>query len=511
MSVSEKLLESKLERDREKQEIERLRSKLANLQERLEVYETAADGANDGLWDWDFTKNKPFVSRPWKTMVGLDPDYDVTQIDGLWESLLHPDDFERCTKYFSDFVESENTFYRQEFRLRHTDGSYRWILSKGKAIRDDNGKLLRLSGSHTDITDRKEAADAVVKSEKKYKSLFENSLVGMFRTDFKTGEVLDSNEKFWEILGVEKYEGVKTVDFYKSEKDRQFVIDLVKTTGRAENVELEIKRHNGDLIWVLFSIQHYPDDGILETVLIDITESKSNLLELQKVNFELDSFVYHASHDLRSPLRSVLGLIDLYRLEDTPKVKEQCIERIEGSIKRLDDLVQELLSISRNDRVNDSHSELNLLVEINNSISSYFNATDTTDLSIVAKVFHDKKLMTDGTRLRIILNNIISNAIKYRSFSKEEPYIKIEAQVNEKEAVITVEDNGEGIEESKLPHIFDMFYRATEKSTGSGLGLYIVKKVADKLGATIEVDSVELEGTTFKIVVPNTYYSEKES
>ncbi|MEQ8924885.1 MAG: ATP-binding protein [Fulvivirga sp.] len=508
MSISEKLVVSKLERD---SEIKELRKKLAELQKRLDIYETAADGANDGLWDWDFTSNKPFVSTPWKTMVGLDPNYDVTQMEGLWESLLHPDDFERCTKYYNDFVKSSNTNYRQEFRLRHKNGSYRWILSKATAIRDSNGKLLRLSGSHTDITDRKRADDAVIESEKKYKSLFENSLVGMFRSDFKSGAILESNQKFWDILGSPKLENANTHRFYKSPKDREFVINLVKQKERTENVELEIKKYNGDLIWVLFSIQHYPEDGILETVLIDITDSKNNLLELQKVNFELDSFVYHASHDLRSPLRSVLGLIDLYRLEDSVQVKEQCIERIEGSIKRLDDLVQELLSISRNDRVNDSHSELNLMVEINNSIASYFNATDTTDLSIKTKVFHDRKLMTDATRLRIILNNIISNAIKYRSFSKDGPFIKIEAQVNEKEAVITIEDNGDGIEESKLPHIFDMFYRATEKSTGSGLGLYIVKKVADKLGATIEVDSVELEGTTFKIVVPNTYYSDKEN
>lgn len=497
--------------DKHIDEIAELKRQLSNLQEQLTVYETAASGANDGLWDWDFVKNKPFVSKPWKTMLGIEGDDPVDQMHGLWESLLHPEDYDRCTQYFKDFVRSNEVDYRQEFRMRHANGSYRWILSKARALRDENGNILRLSGAHTDITERKKAVDAVKRSEEKYKTLFENSLVGMFRTDFNTGEIIESNEKFWEILGTERKEKLRTVDFYKSEKDREFVLSAVKDTGEAKNIELELKRYNGELIWVSFSIKHYPDEGILETVLVDITETKHNLLELQKVNFELDSFVYHASHDLRSPLRSILGLIDLYRLEDEPKVREQCIERIETSVKRLDELVQELLSISRNDRVNDAHSELNLLLEINNSISSYFNATDTNGLSITCRVNHDKKLMTDATRLRIILNNIISNAIKYRSFHKPESLIKIEAEVNEKEAVITIEDNGEGIEESKLPHIFDMFYRATEKSTGSGLGLYIVKKVADKLGATIEVDSVELEGTTFKIVIPNTYYTNQEN
>ena len=196
-------------------------------------------------------------------------------------------------------------------------------------------------------------------------------------------------------------------------------------------------------------------------------------------------------------------------MEDTPEVREQCIERIEGSVKRLDDLVMELLSISRNDRVNDPHVDVNMMVEVNNSISSYYNATNTENLEIKAKIYQPVALKTDATRVRIILNNIISNAIKYRSFHKDNSFIDIEIHVNEKEAVISIEDNGEGIEESKLPHIFDMFYRATEKSVGSGLGLYIVKKVADKLNAKIDVTSEELEGTTFKITIPNSLHTKE--
>jgi PAS domain S-box-containing protein len=506
------LLENKLELMEESQrlaaEVEVLRKENAELKQRLNIYETAADGANDGLWDWDFEHNRPFVSRPWKAMLGIDENQEV-DMNGLWESLLHPDDHQEATKTFKNFITGDLDFYRQEFRMKHADGSYRWILSKAKAVRDKNGKAVRISGSHTDITERKISADALKFSEEKYKSIFENSLVGMFRTNFKTGEIVESNEKFWQIVGVDQADGLSTIDFYKNPKDRDFVVGLVKETGKAENIELEIKRADGELIWVNFSIKHYKDEGILETIILDITDTKNNLLELQKVNFELDSFVYHASHDLRSPLRSVLGLIDLYRIEDTPKVREQCIERIESSVKRLDDLVMELLSISRNDRVNDPHVEVNMMVEVNNSIASYYNATNTVGLEIKAKVYQPVPFKTDATRVRIILNNIISNAIKYRSEQKDYSFVDIEIHINDKEAVISIEDNGEGIEESKLPHIFDMFYRATEKSVGSGLGLYIVKKVADKLNATIDVESEEWEGTTFKITIPNSLHSEE--
>ena len=230
-------------------------------------------------------------------------------------------------------------------------------------------------------------------------------------------------------------------------------------------------------------------------------------MELQKVNFELDSFIYHASHDLRSPLRSIIGLIEVYRLEENEKVKKECIEKIEGSVKRLDHLVMELLSISRNDRINDPHVEVNFMVEINNSVSSYYNASNNQGLEILTKVKQPVKFGSDLTRVRIILNNLISNAIKYRSPEKERNYILVDVEANEKFARLKVEDNGEGIESSKVPHIFDMFYRATERSEGSGLGLYIVKRVAQKLNAKIEVYSEELEGTTFVITIPNTVES----
>jgi PAS domain S-box-containing protein len=484
-------------------QITMLKTEIKQLQHKLNIYETAASGANDGLWDWDYVNQQPFVSKPWKTMLGIDENEDVTLNDGLWQSLLHPDDFKETTENFKAFVKGKDEHLSQEFRMRHADGTYRWILSKAKVIRDEQGKGIRVSGSHTDITDRIESTNAIKISEEKYKSLFENTLVGMFHSDFKTGEIIESNEKLWDIFKAKKEDGILTFDFYKNPKDRERVLKSLEKTGKAENVELEVVRGDGKPIWVSFNIIYYPEQGILETVIVDITERKKNILELERVNFELDSFVYHASHDLRSPLRSVLGLIDLYRLEESTKIKDQCIERIESSVKRLDDLVMDLLSISRNDRINDPYTDLNLIVEINNSISSYYNASDTKGLQIIAKVHQPVTFRSDATRLRIILNNVISNAIKYRSFDVDVSIIKIEAKVDETECVLTIEDNGEGIEESKLPHIFDMFYRATVKSVGSGLGLYIVKKVVDKLNAKIEVKSEELEGTTFKVTIPN--------
>jgi len=487
------------------EKLEKQEQEIKALREELEKYKSAAEGANDGLWDWDFRKNQPFVSEPWMNMLGLKQE-EISDMNGLWQDLLHPDDKDFAVKTFQDFIDGKIETYNQEFRLQHAEGYYIWVLSKAKAHRDKNGKALRVSGSHSDITQRKMMTDALTKSGEKYRNLFQNSLVAILRCEMDTGRVIEANEKFWELIGQDKEQSDATsFDIFANDKDRKRIFELLLENEFVENEEFKINCSENLEIWVSFSAVYYPDESIVECILKDISETRENLLELQKVNFELDSFVYHASHDLRSPLRSILGLIDLYRIENNPKLRNECIEKIEGSVLRLDDLVMELLSISRNDRVNDPHVAINFMIEINNSINSYYNASNTDGLQVNAKVKQTIPFYSDLTRVRIILNNLISNAIKYRSYHKQEAFVTVEVEVKEDFAVLKVEDNGEGIEESKLPHIFDMFYRATEKSEGSGLGLYIVKKVTEKLDAEINVESYELEGTTFTITIPNTH------
>jgi len=422
------------------------------LKEKLDKYEAAANGATEGLWDWDFETNTAFVSRPWKAMLGISDDTSL-DMSTFWEDLLHPEDKALAVKKMDDYIRGVEPGYHQEFRLKHADGGYRWVLSKAQVIRDQSGRALRLSGSHTDITRQKEAANALKKSEEKYRHLFQNSLVAMFRCEMSTGRIIEANDKARELISLKSDE---TGNFYNilRERDRKKFLNRLEDGGSVDNLELQIKTDSDELGWVSCSAILYADDNVIECILKDITQTKENLMELQKVNFELDSFVYHASHDLRSPLRSILGLIDLYRLEQNPSIREECIEKIEGSVIRLDALVMELLSISRNDRVNDPHVEINLLMEINHSISSYYNATNTSGLETKTKVLQPAAFKSDLTRVRIILNNLISNAIKYRSYDKDNHYIYIEAIVNEDELILKVEDNGEGIEQSKLPHIF---------------------------------------------------------
>ena len=344
---------------------------------------------------------------------------------------------------------------------------------------------------------------AATESEDKYQNLFENALIGMFRTDAQTGEILYANPMVWEILESDSREGANALNFYANPEDRANLLRDLKEAGKVQDREVQIKKANGQTTWATFSAVYYQEDNTIEGVMMDISKIKESLVELQKANYELDNFVYHASHDLRSPLRSIMGLINLLRLEKTAAGKENCLELIEGSIKRLDKLVIDLLQISKGNRSGNSKEKISFVSEINNSITNYYHVDDSEGIRIITKVYQPVDYVSDLTRIRIILNNLISNAIKYRSNRREESFIIVEAIVTEANVILTIEDNGEGIPEAKLSSIFDMFYRATDNNQGSGLGLYIVKNVVEKLGGKITVSSEENRGTIFKVDIPN--------
>ncbi|UII27778.1 ATP-binding protein [Fulvivirga maritima] len=456
------------------------------------------------FWEWDFENNRLYFSPQMRQLFGYSPD-EVIPMDGLWRKHIHPEDLNKVINHLVDFINGIITTYEQIFRVRPVTGKYLWMKSEATLKRNAEGEAIWAKAYYTDVTALKEQKGYTKLGGDKYRNLFQNSMIAMVRNDLTTGIILEANEKFWDLffITVDERHRTKCQDII-GEKNSKIIYQLLKEGGSIDDLELEIKGWGRSSLWISFGAILYEEEGVVDCIIKDITETKSSLIELQKVNFELDSFIYHSSHDLRSPLRSILGLIDVFRLEKNEKVKAECIAKIESSVKRLDALVIDLLSISRNDRINDPHMSINFMVEINSSITSYYYTRDNEGLEIVTNVHQPIEFYSDLTRIRIILNNLISNAIKYRSKHKDYSYIKVDVQVDEEKAVLEIEDNGEGIEASKLPHIFDMFYRATEKSEGSGLGLYIVKKVADKLNAEIQVRSEELEGTNFKFVIPNT-------
>ena len=246
----------------------------------------------------------------------------------------------------------------------------------------------------------------------------------------------------------------------------------------------------------------------------DITEKfiieqklKEQNEELKKLNAELDRFVYSASHDLKAPLASVLGLVNISRMEKQEKKREEYFSLMEQSINKLNAFIQEIIDYSKSSRLELTFEEIDLKEAIDSVIDDlrYINGFDSVDLQIDVKC--DQPLVTDPKRLHIILSNVINNAflysIQHNSAESRRSNIQIFSEIDPEGCRIIVCDNGPGIPKDIKNKIFDMFYRGQSEIKGSGLGLFIVKETLSKLEGTIEVDSKEGTGATFSIMIPN--------
>jgi signal transduction histidine kinase len=231
-----------------------------------------------------------------------------------------------------------------------------------------------------------------------------------------------------------------------------------------------------------------------------IQETNRHLL---KVNKELDRFVYSVSHELRAPIASSLGLINLAKIEQDQDRIMEYIDIQEKSMKKLDSFLKEILDYSRNNQSNLSHREFYLYDMVEDIIDHYSADIKKRNIAVKINLRKDTVLNSDESRLNIVLRSVIHNAINFYDGQKAQPHINISTEQTREHIKINIADNGLGIRKDCLPHIFDMFYRATDEvSTGPGLGLYIVKEIIDKLTGEVEATSEEGIGTTISITVP---------
>lgn len=227
--------------------------------------------------------------------------------------------------------------------------------------------------------------------------------------------------------------------------------------------------------------------------------------QLIKVNTEIDSFVYSVSHNLRAPISSVLGLVNLARAEAEKGTFDAVsyLELIEKSVLKLDATIQEILSYAQNERLEVKEERIDLKILIQDSIEKlqFIEGFNRIKKQIVCE--GDVRFYSDAFRLNILLTNLLSNAFRYYDVNKEFPLVKIKVVVDSNNATFEVSDNGIGIKPDIIPSIFKMFYRGTDRSSGAGLGLYIAKLVVEKLKGTIRVTSEPELLTTFKVIIPN--------
>jgi PAS domain S-box-containing protein len=359
-----------------------------------------------------------------------------------------------------------------------------------------------------DLTEQQEVRQAIRKSETMFSQLFHNSPFGKVMLDDK-GKVALVNKGFEKIFGF-------TQEELQHKQLNQFIVpDNLTTEGndldslisvqRVVRIDTYRKRKSGEIIPVI--VYGVPIQLENKTIgifgaYVDMSEQKRTEEELKVRNAELDNFVYKVSHDLRAPLSSVLGLVNLARLEGNTDNLGDYIKMIGQKVKQLDNFISDVLSHSKNLKLDLKIQPIDFhqLIEQTFINLNYLKGADQIKkfVQIESTVFY-----SDPWRVGEIFRNLISNAIKYRDDTKEFPSISINIYTTAHTASIIFSDNGIGIEEKSLPSIFDMFYRATSQADGSGLGLYIVKNAVDKLGGTIKVTSTEGAGTSFELKLPN--------
>lgn len=224
--------------------------------------------------------------------------------------------------------------------------------------------------------------------------------------------------------------------------------------------------------------------------------------ELLETNSELDKFTYSVTHDIRGPVVSILGAIQLIKqLDDINEIKA-IVEMMDQSAEKVKDLISNIHSYYSLKRGNLNIQEIDFQNLFTDVLALHQVEASLGKIQINVDIEQNESFRNDLTVLQIILNNILANALKYQRKEEKEKFVKFTVRVSKGIAYLEFTDNGIGIDAKYLDEIFNMFFRATKENVGSGFGLYNVKDALDKLGGTIEVKSVLGEGTSFLIQIP---------
>jgi PAS domain S-box-containing protein len=359
-----------------------------------------------------------------------------------------------------------------------------------------------------DISEKKIAEARIKKNEMLFSQLFQNVPMAVVMLD-EGGKVFQVNRGFEQMFGFDRSElrGKNLNDFIVPDELRNEGIDLnnLITSHQVVSIETTRRHRSGKFVNVIlwgFPVMLDNETLGIYGVYVDITDRKKVEEELKIRNTELDNFVYKVSHDLRAPLSSVLGLVNLAKLPGNTDNPMDYIDIIGEKVSALDHFIGDVLSHSKNLKmeVNISKVDLGRIIDQTFTELGYLDGAKEVKRCIRIEGID---FYSDHWRVSEIFRNLISNAIKYRRLDNNGPEVSIKIHIDHLRADISFTDNGIGIEEKNLPKIFEMFYRATEQSDGSGIGLYIVKNAVEKLGGQITVASKPEQGTRFSIILPN--------
>jgi PAS domain S-box-containing protein len=387
-------------------------------------------------------------------------------------------------------------------------------------IFDDQGNHINFIALQKDITSEENYKNELIKTNSRFELITSHSGIGIWDWNPATNRSVWNDTMFalFEASPSEELDNYSLFinSIHPEDKDRTLEDAQKVLDGKAEFINHEYRivlPNSGETRYIQSLI--VAEKGISGNVVrvvgsvVDITETRvfeDTLIEknrqLEKINQELDQFVYSVSHDLRSPLMSIKGLVSVMELSlQNEELMRQYLTLVDQSVGRLDETILEILDYSKNSRIEIQYDEFDiqeLVEEIFQDHSHYSNPPIDFRFTL-----HGNQLVnSDKLRIATLLKNFIGNSVKYRNKQIDNPFVCVRIENRDNCLKLIVEDNGEGISSENQKKVFNMFYRASNSSSGTGLGLYICQEIINKMGGNINLHSELQKGTTIQLTLP---------
>ncbi len=507
--------------------LERIKSLKEVNDELLLRYEKAIEGSQGGIWDWNLINDEVYFSKRLKEMIGYE-EHEMENSFEEWEEKIHPDDKEEVIKDILANQNKKTDYYENIHRLRHKNGSWVWILDKGKTFFDKNGKAKRMMGFHTDITKMKNLElelEATKKELLDFRILIESAPLSIVITDF-TGNITYVNPYFCKISGYEENEVLgKNPRFLKPENE----IDNTKFESLWSNITnkktwsgiFRNRKKDGSEYWETVVILPVLDTngeimnylGIMREITKEVylekeLKEKEELMLSQSRSAALGDMISMIAHQWRQPITdismSVNNIIvdfelDIFNKEEIKKIVSNISKQTEYLSKTIDDF----RNFFKKDREAKSFEIKELIDEISSIMLASIEGNGIEfDLSGVDQ---NMKLFTYKRELLQVLLNIIKNSKEAFSNSSKDKKIKMNILKDNDNFKIVIADNAGGIKNEHLNNIFDAYFTTKEQFNGTGLGLYMSKMIVEKhLKGSLSAYNNN-EGAVFEIIFSSSF------
>ncbi|OAV44605.1 PAS domain-containing protein [Lewinella sp. 4G2] len=473
------------------------------------IFDFLQNSSLDGLWYWDLENREQewMNARFWETL-GYDP-AEMPHLASAWQGIINQEDLAGAIERVGQHLADPSVPYDQVVRYRHKDGHTVFIRCRGMAIRDENGQPTRLLGAHIDITQEKEKEILLARSQ-------EAARIGTWSVDLVSNTIMwdDMTKAIHQVEPDYVPQLDEALSFYKDGTSRETITALFQRAvekGESYDTELELVTRNGNEIWVramghaeMANGECVRVYGIFQDINLRRRNEERvlNYSILEAKSKEMEQFAYIASHDLREPLLTIQGYLEVIQEDHIGEVSDQVkeyMETISNAATRMDQLIKGLLDYSRLSKIKQLQ-----LVDLKKTVDAVMEDLQSITKGINVKVTYTDlpEVMGYPLELKVLLQNLIGNAIKYRQ-SAEDVQIEITCSDLAKGWEIKVADNGIGIAEKNLQQIFKLFRQLhnTGTYTGSGIGLANCQKIAELHGGRIWATSKLGVGSQFHFTI----------